>query len=357
MNSTSRARLPNTTPTWKGIAWRFASHALFLLITSAAPASPTPPASPSPTPNEEVLRAQLFLDGSAFKPGAIDGKWGEFMRKALTRYEEAEGKAGEKFGEKAPAKFDLPFEEGRPLLTAYTFSPNDQKFIGALPSSHAQQAKAEGLPYENFLELLGEKFHARCDFLRQINPGIDWDHLKRGDQVQVPNVVAPFEVQEAIDLKTQTEEAEKANTLKTEDKKPEGERFSISVSVKEKILELKQGGKLIGSYPITPGSKTLPAPIGEWFVKGFSWMPTFRWDEAMLHHDERSSHFYQLPSGPNNPVGILWMELNHKGSGIHGTEVPETIGRTTSHGCIRLSNWNALDLGRKVLPGVHVVIR
>ncbi len=86
-------------------------------------------------------------------------------------------------------------------------------------------------------------------------------------------------------------------------------------------------------------------------------MPAFRWDEAMLHHDERSKDFFNLPPGPNNPVGILWMELNHKGSGIHGTEVPETIGRTTSHGCIRLSNWDALDLGKKVLPGIHVTIR
>ncbi len=174
--------------------------------------------------------------------------------------------------------------------------------------------------------------------------------------MKVPNVAAPFDVQEAIDLKEKTEKAEKANELTTEDKKPPNEQFSISVSVAEKILELKQDGKLVGSYPITPGSKSLPAPIGEWFVKGFSWMPTFRWDEAILHGSERSNDFYQLPAGPNDPVGILWMELNHKGSGIHGTEVPETIGRTTSHGCIRLSNWNALGLGKKVLPGVHVTI-
>ena len=122
------------------------------------------------------------------------------------------------------------------------------------------------------------------------------------------------------------------------------------MSVADKILELKQNGKLVGSYPITPGSKSLPAPVGDWFVRGFSWMPTFRWDEAMLQHDERSSNAIELPPGPNNPVGILWMELSHKGSGIHGTEAPETIGRTTSHGCIRLSNWNALDLGKKSCP-------
>ena len=327
------------------------AHALLLSLTLAGSLAA------APQPNDDILRAQLFLDASAFKPGAIDGKWGEFMRKALTRYEEAEGKSGVEYGQTAPAKFDLPFEAGKPLLTSYTFSPNDQKFIGIVPEGHAAQAKADGLPYENFLELLGEKFHARRDFLKQINPGVDWEKIKPGDQVQVPNVAAPFDVQEAIDLKARTEEMEKNNSLATENKKPENERFVLKVSVKEKIMEVMQGDKLVGSYPITPGSKSLPAPIGEWFVKGFAWMPTFRWDEAILHGSERSKDFFQLPSGPNNPVGIIWMELNHKGSGIHGTEVPETIGRTTSHGCIRLSNWNALDLGKKVLPGVHVIIR
>jgi lipoprotein-anchoring transpeptidase ErfK/SrfK len=354
LRSTARDEPQNARRGERGLS-RLATTILTLLCATALRAQS--PANPKPAPNDQLLRVQLFLDASAFQPGAIDGRWGEFMRKALTRYDQAQGKEKQKFGEKAPARFDLPLEEAKPLLVSYTFSPNDQKFIGKVPASHAEQAKGDSLPYENFLELLGEKFHARRDFLRQINPGIDWDHLKPGDQVQVPNVVAPFDLEEAIDLKTQTEQAEKADTLKTEDKKPESERFSIFVDVKEKILELKQDGKLVGSYPITPGSKSLPAPIGEWFVKGFSWMPTFRWDEAMLHGDERSKDFYQLPPGPNNPVGILWMELNHKGSGIHGTEAPETIGRTTSHGCIRLSNWNALDLGKRVLPGVHVTIR
>lgn len=318
-------------------------------------AAPSP--SPAAVPNEPILRAQLFLDGSAFKPGAIDGKWGEFMRKALTRYEQAQGKADAKFGDKAPAQFDLPIEEAKALYLQYALTAEDQKFIGSLPEGHNAQAKLEQLPYENFLELVAEKFHARRDFLKQINPGYDWDQAKTGDSVKVPNVVEPFDVQAAIDLKTKTEAAEKNNSLTTEDKKPQEEQFALFVSVADKILEVKQNGKLVGSYPITPGSKSLPAPVGEWFIKGFVWMPTFRWDEAMLQHDERSGNSVMLPPGPNNPVGILWMELNHKGSGIHGTEVPETIGRTTSHGCIRLSNWNALDLGQKVLPGVHVTIR
>jgi lipoprotein-anchoring transpeptidase ErfK/SrfK len=313
--------------------------------------------SSAAVPSEEILRAQLFLDGSAFKPGVIDGKWGEFMRKALIRYTQSQGNTEARFGEKAPAHFDLPIDPSAPALIRYEFSPDDQKFIGSVPKTHAEQAKQKSLPYESFLELVGEKFHCRGDFLKQINPGYDWNKAKPGDSIQVPNVASPFDVQDAMERKAQTEAAEKADKLKTERQKAPNEQYSLSVSVAEKILELHQNGKLVGSYPITAGSKSLPAPIGEWFIKGFVWMPTFRWDEAILHGSHRSGNFYQLPAGPNNPVGILWMELNHKGSGIHGTEVPESIGRTTSHGCIRLANWDALDLGSKVLPGVHVTIR
>lgn len=304
-----------------------------------------------------MLRAQIFLDGSAFKPGVIDGRWGEFTRQALARYEKAQGDSGQSYGAEAPAHFDLPLDRSKPALTSYRITPEDQEAIGPLPQSRAEEAKLERLPYESLLELVAEKFHARREFLQQINPGYEWNTAKAGDEVQVPNVAAPFDVREAIAQKDQTEQAEKEGSLKTEDKKPASERYSIEISVSQRILELKQGGTVVGSYPITPGSESLPAPKGEWFVKGFSWMPTFRWDEAMLRHGERSGNYYELPPGPNNPVGILWMELSHKGSGIHGTEAPETIGRTTSHGCIRLSNWDALDLGKKVLPGVHVTIR
>ncbi len=172
-----------------------ASSAGLALIASVSVAfgatAEKPPASP---PNEQILRAQLFLDASAFKPGAIDGKWGEFMRKALTRYEQAQGKSAAHFGEKPPAQFDLPLDSSQPALVTYTFSPNDQKFIGAVPKTHAGQAKKDSLPYESFLELLGEKFHCRRDFLQQINPGYDWSKAKPGDSVQVPNVAAPFDV-------------------------------------------------------------------------------------------------------------------------------------------------------------------
>ena len=299
----------------------------------------------------------MFLDASPFKPGAIDGKWGEFLRKALTRYAQAQGTSDPRFGPKAPDHFDLPSDPAKPVLIPYELAPEDQEFIGPLAKGLDAQAKQKSLPYEGFLELVAEKFHCRRDFLKQTNPGYDWKKAKPGDSVKVPNVAKPFSVRDAMELKSTTEATEKADRLQTEKKKAPEDQYSISVSVAERILELHQNGKLVGSYPITAGSKALPAPVGEWFVRGTVWMPTFRWDEAILHGTHRSGHFYQLPAGPNDPVGILWMGLNHKGSGIHGTNEPETIGRATSHGCIRLANWDALDLGAKVLPGVRVTIR
>ena len=280
------------------------------------------------------------------------------MGKALARYEQAQGKSDATYeGAKAPAEFDLPIDSSRPVQIAYKLTQEDEKFIGTVPKDHPSQAKAERLPYENFLELVAEKFHARREFLLQLNPGFDWDKAKPGDEVQVPNVATPFDLQAVLDLKTKTEAAEKAKELNTEKEKPPHEQFSVEVDVAAKLMELKQDGKLVGSYPITPGSSSLPAPKGDWFIKGFAWMPTFRWDQSMLQSGVRSNESFELPPGPNNPVGIVWMELSHKGSGIHGTEAPETIGRSTSHGCIRLSNWDALDFGQKVLPGVHVLIR
>ncbi|MEO5722389.1 MAG: L,D-transpeptidase [Chthoniobacterales bacterium] len=335
----------------------FARPVLAIYLTIALAAAPSRAQGASqPKLDDRILRAQLFLDSSDFKPGAIDGRWGEFMHKALTRYEQAQGKSAADFSDTAPAKFDLPFDSSRPVLSAYRITESDQAFVGELPDSHEQQEKLERLPYQNLQELVAEKFHTRRDFLEQINPDFKWSEAKPGDEVQVPNVATPFDLQAVLDLKKKTDQAEKADKLKTEKDKPDNEQAAIFVDVAEKILEVKRGDKVIGSYPITPGSSALPAPSGEWFIRGFAWMPTFRWDEAMLKRGERSNDSFELPPGPNNPVGIVWMELNRDGIGVHGTEDPETIGRAASHGCIRLSNWDALDLGQKVLPGVHVLI-
>jgi hypothetical protein len=108
--------------------------------------------------------------------------------------------------------------------------------------------------------------------------------------------------------------------------------------------------------PITPGSKTLPAPLGTWKVVRITMLPWFRWDEAMLRHGRRSGDFFNIPPGPRNPSGIAWIGLNKKGVAIHGTDHPDMIGRSASHGCIRLVNWDAARVANQLTDGTTVEI-
>ena len=114
--------------------------------------------------------------------------------------------------------------------------------------------------------------------------------------------------------------------------------------------------KLIAAYPVAVGSARNVSPIGEWKVRGIAKLPRFRYDKEMLEHGERSGNFYMLPPGPRNPVGVMWIALNKKGIGIHGTDDPGSIGRAVSHGCIRLANWDVVRLATKIKAGDNVSI-
>ena len=128
------------------------------------------------------------------------------------------------------------------------------------------------------------------------------------------------------------------------------------VNTAQSYLEVHQGDKLVACFPITPGSTSIPTPKGEWHVVEKTLLPEFRWDKSVLMTGKRSDTAYQLPPGPNNPVGITWIALNKPGIGMHGTATPDTIGRSASHGCIRLSNWDAFKVFGMVAPGTKVII-
>ncbi len=119
---------------------------------------------------------------------------------------------------------------------------------------------------------------------------------------------------------------------------------------------MRDGERLVACFPITPGSTAIPTPKGEWHVVAKTLLPEFRWDKSVLMTGKRSERFYQLPPGPNNPVGICWIALNKPGIGMHGTAEPDTIGRSASHGCIRLSNWDAFKVYGMVAPNTKVII-
>ncbi len=122
------------------------------------------------------------------------------------------------------------------------------------------------------------------------------------------------------------------------------------------MLGVFEGDKLLAAYPVSIGSEDTGTPTGEWKVTGMEKLPTFRYDEKMLKEGERSAQFYMLPPGPNSPAGVLWIALNKKGIGIHGTKEPETIGRSLSHGCVRLANWDIVRLAERIKNGVPVSI-
>ncbi len=303
-------------------------------------ATPTPePQTPHAQPagaQELVTRLQIFLDQQNFGPGIIDGRWGEFTGKALVHYARAHNL------QVTPAIYDeLPLDTVYPIYTEYTITPRDAKTVGPLPSKPPEQAKMKRMPYPSLLTFVEERYHASPDFLRKLNPGKNMDALKAGDTLRVPNV-APFKLEDIKEHKLPAH--------------PEFALRSVYVSVEDKMLDLYDGPRLIASFPITPGSKTLPAPPGVWVIIGVFTLPEFRWDEAMLEHGRRSADAYQIPPGPRNPVGVLWAGLDKIGIGIHGTSSPETIGRAASHGCIRLANWDAIRFSTMITTGIPVTI-
>jgi lipoprotein-anchoring transpeptidase ErfK/SrfK len=314
---------------------------------SASPAPSLPPVSSAPPaqkvypvalPNyneETATRLQIFLDNADFGPGKIDGQMGEFFRKALISYKHAHAMP------KTGAVDSWLLDQVPVPYTTYTIREEDLKFVGPLPSEHAEQAKLKMLPYTSLLEFVAERYHSAEAFIQKLNPGKNWEQLKPGDALKVPNVL-PFEVEKV-----------------TEGQIPENPKFAarkVFVDTKEHLLEVFENEQLVCVFPITPGSTSLPAPVGTWKIQGAATWPWFRYDEGMLNYGVRTEEYFNLPPGPNNLVGVVWMALNKTGIGIHGTNNPETIGRAASHGCIRLANWDAARVKDLVSVGNTVII-
>jgi lipoprotein-anchoring transpeptidase ErfK/SrfK len=212
-----------------------------------------------------------------------------------------------------------------------------------VPTEPKDQATKKYLPYSDLLEFLTERFHCAPEFLVRINKGTNLEQLKPGDTVRVPNVEA-FKIEELPKSSGNLPEL------------PQYKGRVINIHRAEKMLDVYDGENLIAAVPITPGGGRLETPAGKWKILGIAAMPTFRWDKGVLEHGVRTENFYMLPIGPNNPVGVAWIGLNKPGIGIHGTNSPQTIGRSQSHGCMRTANWDAIRLSKLVTKGVTVNI-
>lgn len=283
---------------------------------------------------ETITRIQIFLDNQGFGPGKIDGGWGEFTAKALDRW---------KIANNLPLESKAPIEQIDPIYTQYTIREQDLKFVGSVPSSPELKSKLKSLPYQSLLEFITERYHSSPDFLQALNPNLNLYNLQPGDSVWVPNV-APFKIEELKEIA----KLPVVETLKSR---------VIKIDLRQRMLDVYEGEKLIAAFPITPGSAQHPAPAGTWRITNITILPWYRHDEGVLKQGVRTSNYFNLPAGPNNPVGILWMAINKPSIGIHGTNSPQTIGRSGSHGCIRLANWDANRIYELVTIGCTVEIR
>jgi lipoprotein-anchoring transpeptidase ErfK/SrfK len=309
---------------------------LVLMITSASAVIPDPlPKAPEPV--DDILRLQIFLDTQLFGPGKVDGRPGEFTSKALKRYQRAHG-----LPETEIEAHTLDLSSVAESYSTYTIRPEDLTFVGELPSKPSEQSKKKYLPYDSLLEFLTERFHCSPEFLEFINQPLKMSTLKPGDVVKVPSV-QPFLIEELTQISRLPEV-------------PEYQSRVIKIDTREKLLGLYEGEKLLANLPITPGSGHLATPPGTWRILGIAQMPTFRWDKSVLEYGVRSGTFYELPLGPNNPVGVMWIGLNKPGIGIHGTNLPQSIGRSSSHGCMRTANWDVVRLVKMISAGMTVII-
>lgn len=317
---------------------------LLCLLRLAAPAQDTGPGrdDPSvPTDKNTVLRLQIFLDNNLFGPGKLDGAIGEFTYKAVVNYNFAHGHRDLYNWSHAiaEAEQDVPV-----IFAAFKIRAELLKHVDPLlPEEPAEQVNFPAMAYRSLAELIAERFHTDETFLALINPEKNLAALRPGDLVVVPNVHS-FRIEDVKPLKSFPAD-------------PVLESHTIVVDTTERMAAVySSGDRLLAAFPITPGKPEF-IPIGEWAVKTIITTPSFRYDKQFLEAGVRGAEAYQLPPGPNSPVGILWCGLTKSGIGLHGTAQPRTIGRARSAGCVRLANWDAIRLPQLVRPGSKVIVR
>jgi lipoprotein-anchoring transpeptidase ErfK/SrfK len=273
-----------------------------------------------------MLKAEVLLDRLALAPGIIDGKPGDNVRKAIAAFQQIHGLAPT--GNLDQATWDaLAATFTEPVVVSYTISADDVRgpFAASMPRDLKGKARLSHLGYRNAADLLAEKFHTSPELLSALNPRTAFDQA--GVAIFVPNV-GP---------------------------RPSGAVAKIEVDKPRKLVRaLDHGGNLIAQYPASIGSVEKPAPSGTFAVRRVAHNPEYHYDPRFKFKGVKTNRKLTVAPGPRNPVGVVWIDLTKPSYGIHGTPAPEKIGKTASHGCIRLTNWDVLDLADKVRKGVPV---
>ena len=293
--------------------------------------------SPPPTPPTNSTRsalapleAQVALARRGISPGSIDGRIGSQTRAAIRNFQRLENLPVT--GELNPATLDR-LTLDTPLFTSYTLKSEDLDRLRPLGTNWLSKSQQDRLDYENALELVAEKFQSHPAFIRHLNPTIDWRTVPAGTELKVPNITPPNLRDKAAYLR---------------------------ILLSDRQLEVYNSrSNLIAHFPCSIAQLAEKRPVGELHVTRAAPNPTYLFNPEIFPESEEARQLNRkltLQPGPNNPVGTVWIGLDRPGYGIHGTPRPEDVGRTESHGCFRLANWNAELLLKLIKVGTPVLV-
>ncbi len=278
-----------------------------------------------------VTRIQILLDRARFSVGVIDGRAAKNTAMAIYWFQKTQNLPSTSMVDSATYNRLMTLVGATPVVTQVTLTPDMLKgpFI-TLSHNVYDQAKMNCLCYASATEMLAERYHTSFEMMRKLNPGVGFASLKPGDAIWAPALQSP-----SLSPARQIARIQVAKT---------GNYVHAYAS----------DGSLIYHFPSTLGSQYDPSPTGKYRVTSVAWNPAFRYDPTLFSDVPDTKPDAMLPPGPNSPVGVVWIALSKEHVGIHGTPNPDTIGLASSHGCVRLTNWDATRLGHAVPAGTRV---